>query len=192
LLERFLTATAPFTVLPSRRLFTAAALTVDMQAANLIQVVKTFAAEYDAEAAKWNRLFTALSEKTARHVKATDSVFDHVNYIVECANRLRLHRNLYTHCINSPTLEIPRFTLGGMTARNRRLSDYDYPLDLRAIGKVISSIRKTTAYTIKIEKLIRAGKDSKRTDPLKWPKKPSLPAELKKSLRNLSDRMPLF
>jgi hypothetical protein len=172
--------------------FTAAALSVDMQAANLIQALKTFAAEYDADSTKWNRLFVALSEQTGRPAQTKGPVFEHVNWIVESANRLRLHRNLYAHCINSPTREVPRFTLGGMTARGRRLSDYDFPLDLREIRKVISLISATISYAQKVERCIKAAQDSKRTSLPKWPKKLPLPPELKKSLRNLSDRMPLF
>jgi hypothetical protein len=174
--------------------FTAAVFSADLQVANLIQVIKTFAAEYDADATKMNRFILAASEKTGRYVRPRDLVSEHVNRVCDCADRLRLYRNAYVHCITSPTKDVPRYTFGGMTVRKgRRLEEYDLPLIPADIRNLATLIRRTILYAQRVEKCIKDNEDTKIHSPPKWPEKlPVRPAELIKPLKSLSDRFPLF
>ena len=109
--------------------FTVAVFSADMQVSALIQSIKTLAVEYDVESAKLNRLLEAARPKTGHNVLVRDMVVEHVDCVLKCAERLRLYRNLYIHCINSPSREVRYFTIGSMTSRTSgRLSVYEFPL----------------------------------------------------------------
>jgi hypothetical protein len=173
--------------------FNATLLTIDLPVANFIQALKTIVSERDVDAARFNTFIEAISQKTGRTVRPTDLVSEHVNHVLECADRLRMYRNLYAHCITSPTDDVPHFTLGGMTARNgHRLKRYDFPVDLRKIRKTIAAIERTVQYAQRVEKCIKIAQDSQRPSGPKWPKKPSLPPKLDKPMSTISDRIPLL
>ncbi len=77
--------------------FTVALLTIDLQAANLIQAIRLLTTEHDAEIAKANRFIEAARPVTQHKVRSRDLVSEHVNCLLNCADRLRLYRNLYVH-----------------------------------------------------------------------------------------------
>jgi hypothetical protein len=173
--------------------FTVAVFSADLQTANLIQSIRVLTAEHDVESSKLNRFIEEARPKTGHRVPLRDMIYEHVDCVLTCADRLRLYRNLYVHCINSPTRDVQHFTLGGMTTRsNGRLSDYNFPLRITEIRKVTAAIERTVRYTEKIEKCIRINQNSKRQAATKWPKKLVPYAKLKKPLSALTDRMPLF
>jgi hypothetical protein len=177
--------------------FTVSVLSADMPAASLIQTVKIMAAESDADAAKMNRFIAAAYEKTGRYVRARDPIFEHVERVAECADKLRTYRNFFAHGVNSPTSKIPHFTLGGMTTRGkrRRLTIYEHPLRLPEIRKIIALISKTVRYGQRVEKCIQNNKDPRamrrRSGP-KWPKKIPIPKPVNRRFQNLTERIPLF
>jgi hypothetical protein len=174
--------------------FTVTTLIVDLQAANLIQAIKPLAAEHDVEAAKLNRFLDEARPKTGHRVRLRDMVFPHVDYLLTSADRLRLHRNLYIHCINSLVPEgHPPFVLGGMTTRaTGRLSDYEFPIKLREINKVTAAIEKAILYADRVGKCIAQNIDNERRTAPKWPKPITPYPKLKKPYAAISDRMPLF
>jgi hypothetical protein len=173
--------------------FTVAVFTTDMPVADLIQSIKLLAAEHDVESSKLNKFLDITRPKTRHRVRSRDLIHEHVAHAVTCADRLRLYRNLYVHCVNSPGIMDSRFTLGGMTARsNGRLSDYLLPLRMREIRKVIAAIQRTTMYVYKEEMCIRANQDNNRRSRPTWPNKPTPYMKLKRPYAALTDRMPLF
>lgn len=174
--------------------FTVAILTADLQTANLIQAIRLLAKEYDVESTKLNNFLDEARPKTGHHIRARDMIFDHVDCALTCADRLRLYRNLYIHCIISPTAYHPSgFILGGMTTRsNGRLSDYEFPLKIREINKVTTAIYHAVNYAAHIEYCIKLNQDIDRKSAPRWPKKLIPYAQLKKPYSALTDRMPLF
>jgi hypothetical protein len=173
--------------------FTVAVFTTDMQVANLIQFIRVLATEHDVELNKLNKFLDVTRPKTRHRVRSRDLIREHVEHALTCAERLRLHRNLYVHCVNSPGIMDSHFTLGGMTARlSGRLSDYLLPLRLREIRKGVAAIRRTTMYIFKVEMCIKANQDNNRSSRPKWPNKPTPYLKLKRPYIALTDRMPLF
>ncbi len=171
--------------------FTATVLTADMQASGLLHVVKTMAGEHDADATKLNRFMEDARPKTGHKVRPLDLVKEHVNRVVECADSLRLHRNYFAHGINSPTVKIPYFTLGGMTARKQRLAMYDRPIELAEIRRITALIGRTTRYAKQLESCIRANQRTLGKPP-RWPQKLPVPEQPDKKAAHLNERIPLF
>lgn len=172
--------------------FTVAVFSADMQVSALIQSMKTLATEYDVESAKLNKLMEATRPKIRHKVLLRDMIVGHVEGVLSCADRLRLYRNLYLHCINSPSREAPYFTIGGMTSRASRLSVYELPLKVREIRKVSAAIKRTVDYAKRIEACIKANEDHERRSRTKWPKKLTPYPKLKKPFSHFTDGTPLF
>lgn len=167
------------------------ALTVDLQAVSLIHSIKVLTAEHDANKAKLTRFLEEARPKTGHRVRSPHLVAEHVGQLLKCADSLRLHRNLYVHCINSPTRDIPYFTLGGISARSGRLSIFETPIRLREIAKVTTAIERTVRYAAKIERCVMINNEHHLAPP-RWPKKLDPYAPLKKPLNSVSERIPLF
>jgi hypothetical protein len=173
--------------------FAVAVFSVDLQTTNLIQSIRILTTEYDVESTKLNHLLEAARPKTGHRVRSRDMIYQHVNCVLTRADRLRLYRNLYIHCINSPFGHHPTFTLGGMTTRSTgRLSDYEFPLRITEIKKVTAAIGRTVRYAEKVERYIQVNQDYKRHAAPPWPKKITSYAKLTRPFNALTDRMPLF
>jgi hypothetical protein len=172
--------------------FTVHVLTADMNSAGLIRVLKLLAAEQDADMTRLNRFAAAAAEKTGRHLRKIDMISEHVGRLADSADSLRLHRNLYAHCISSPTKEVNSFTLGGWTTRSGRFAGHDQPLRLREIARTISLIDRTIRYAKRLEKCLQLNAQPRHRPGPKWPPKIPIPAKPNKQLISISERMPLL
>jgi hypothetical protein len=171
--------------------FSIAALTVDINSDGLIRALKLLSAERDVEVIQINQITQQTIEETGRPFKLMGTIAEHVGRVADCADRLRLHRNIYTHCITSPTEHNPRFTLGGMTARNGRLATFDLPLRVTEIKKTTNLIERIVRYTQRVEKCVKQNSKVSRRSP-KWPQKPELPKRPSRPLLMLGERIPFF
>jgi hypothetical protein len=167
-------------------------LTAEIPAEKLIRVLKLLAAERDADMTKLNRFTAAAAEKTGRHGRKIDMVSEHVGRVVDCADSLRLYRNMYAHGITSPTVYVNKFTVSGWTTRKGRLAEYNVPLKLAEIARATSLIGQVLRYAGRVERCLKANSDSRTHSPVKWPQKLAVPAAPKKPLWNINERIPLF
>jgi len=132
--------------------------------------------------------------KTNHDVLARDMIFEHVDCILTCADRLRLHRNLYAHAINWPTEETPFFTLGGMTTKNknRRFATYEFPIKVQEIQRAASAVRKLVEYTHRVEYCVHLNHQPDRKSSIRWPKRLTPYPLLKKPFVYFTDDTALF
>jgi hypothetical protein len=173
--------------------FSVALLTADMQSVTLIQTVRIFAAEHDVDSGKPNKLLDLTRDKVGHNLAPKESIFKHVKHVCDCADRLRAHRNLYAHCVTSPTKDVPRYTVSGWTTRNRgRLAQYDVPLNLGEMRKIAKLMTQAISYAERVENCIRQSQDSNRKTPVKWPKQIDLPDQLEKLHTTINETLSLF
>jgi hypothetical protein len=167
-------------------------LTAEIPAEKLIRVLKLLAAERDADMTKLNRFTAAADEKTGRHTRKIDMVSEHIGRVVDCADSLRLYRNMYAHGITSPTTVLNTFTVSGWTTRKGRLAEYNVPLKLAEIARATSLIGQVLRYAQKVEKCLKENAEHRSHSSPKWPPKLDVPAKPSKQYWNLNERLPLF
>jgi hypothetical protein len=174
--------------------FTSAVLTADMQISNLLDVLRIFAAEHDVDSTKLNKFNSAAREKLGPRARYRDMVSEHVGRAADIGHVLRNYRNLYAHGVNSPIRGRSYYSLGGMTARNKkRLVVYDHPLRVSQIKKVTRLITSTVRYIDKVEQSVRANKENiKLHYAVKWPTKPDIPPAFEKASKPLNEHIPLL
>jgi hypothetical protein len=168
---------------------TAAILTADAQAVNLMNAVRIMASERDITTSRINVGLSEAAQKEGIRVKLIEPISPHVHHLLDCIDRLREFRNFYVHGITTPRGKAKPFSVHGITARVR-LAMYHQVITKDDLTNLIKQTDEIFRYAEGVYKAILANASAKLNERPTWPKKPPLPDRLVKPRLNLQDELP--
>jgi len=169
---------------------TAVMLSADYNAVTMFNTVRMLVHERDQSHNRINEALRVEMKKRDALIRLYDLAGAHVNNLIDCADRLRIYRNVYVHGIQSA--HKGGFFIGSITARPK-FAFHMHKLPVAEVTKITRQVRALSKYAAEILKAVESNQSENRlSSPPKWPQIHPLPERLERRLTYLQDMVPQF